>query len=56
MEAKSLSPVIISIIIPNYNSSVTLKSCLEAVRSSHYAAYECIVVDDGSTDGSAEIA
>ena len=46
----------ISVIIPNYNGGGTLKRCLEAVKSSSYQTYECIVVDDGSTDNSVEIA
>jgi glycosyltransferase involved in cell wall biosynthesis len=46
----------ISVIIPVYNSAATLPRCLEAVLSSNYAPYECIVVDDGSSDGSQEIA
>lgn len=46
----------ISVIIPNHNGSGTLKRCLEAVGSAFYPEYECIVVDDGSTDNSIEIA
>ena len=55
METKNLSALKISVIIPNHNSMATLKRCLEAVRSSSYQGYECIVVDDGSTDHSIEI-
>ncbi len=46
----------ISIIIPVYNGSKYLNRCLEALGSSSYRSYEIIVVDDGSTDNSAEIA
>ncbi len=46
----------ISLIIPVYNGSSSLGRCLEAVVASDYPDYECIVVDDGSTDGSREIA
>lgn len=46
----------ISIIIPVYNAISTLERCLEGVKSSDYTSYELIVVDDGSTDGSSEIA
>jgi glycosyltransferase involved in cell wall biosynthesis len=56
METKSSSPFMISVIIPNHNGTGTLKRCLEAVGSSSYPKYECIVVDDGSTDNSIEIA
>jgi len=55
MVTKNLSPLKISIVIPNYNGSETLKRCLEAVRSSYYQGYECIVVDDASTDNTVEM-
>jgi glycosyltransferase involved in cell wall biosynthesis len=46
----------ISIVIPVYNGAAYLEACLKAVHELHPAPLECIVVDDGSTDGSAEIA
>jgi glycosyltransferase involved in cell wall biosynthesis len=46
----------ISVIIPVHNSAVYLNSCLEAVAASDYRSYECIVVNDGSTDGSQGLA
>ncbi len=49
------SPMI-SVIIPVYNGTKTLTRCLEAVTSSDYPNYECIVVDDSSTDDSRDIA
>ena len=45
----------ISIIIPNFNGSATIRKCLEAVFSSRYANFEVIVVDDYSEDNSVEI-
>jgi glycosyltransferase involved in cell wall biosynthesis len=47
---------VISVIIPVYNSAEMLKQCLAAVSSSDYKTYECIVVDDSSTDDSTSIA
>jgi glycosyltransferase involved in cell wall biosynthesis len=47
---------IISVIIPVHNGSRTLKSCLEAVLTSDYFSFECIVVNDGSSDDSEMIA
>ena len=46
----------ISVIIPVHNASATLKCCLEAVLTSDYSSYQCIVVNDGSTDGSENVA
>jgi glycosyltransferase involved in cell wall biosynthesis len=46
----------ISVIIPVFNGARTLKQCLEAVLASDRPSYECIVVDDGSTDASRELA
>jgi len=46
----------ISVIVPVYNSAHYLRSCLEHLRQSTFSDYECIVVDDGSTDGSPEVA
>jgi glycosyltransferase involved in cell wall biosynthesis len=45
----------ISVIIPVYNGVHTLKRCLKAVLASDGASYECIVVDDCSTDRSYEM-
>ena len=42
----------ISIIIPVYNSAAYLDNCLRSVWGQLYTDWECIVVDDGSTDES----
>jgi len=46
----------ISIIIPVYNSSFTLKECLNSIFSSTFKDYEVIVVSGNSTDDSIKIA
>lgn len=46
----------ISVIIPAYNATATLGRCLSAVLTSDYPDFECLVVDDSSTDGSAVMA
>ena len=45
-----------SVIIPLYNKAPYIRKALESVLAQTYADYELIIVDDGSTDGSAEIA
>lgn len=46
----------ISVVIPVYNGADTLGGCLEALYASTYKDFEVIVVDDGSTDNSREVA
>lgn len=46
----------ISVIIPSYNSHDTLAACVSSVLATAYRPLEVIVVDDCSTDNSAEIA
>jgi glycosyltransferase involved in cell wall biosynthesis len=46
----------ISVIVAVHNSAGSLSRCLKAVAASGYPTYECIVVDDGSTDGTRAIA
>jgi glycosyltransferase involved in cell wall biosynthesis len=48
------SPV--SVIIPVKNGRTTLQNCLYSVKRSYYKNIEVIVVDDHSTDGTADIA
>ncbi|GGH34105.1 glycosyltransferase family 2 protein [Paenibacillus segetis] len=43
-----------SIIIPSYNGLHLLTSCVEAIRLHTFEKYEIIVVDNGSSDGTAE--
>lgn len=45
-----------SVIIPIYNCEQYLKDCLDSVRNQTYRDWECICVDDGSTDNSGKIA
>jgi glycosyltransferase involved in cell wall biosynthesis len=50
------TPVRISVIIPVFDGAATLPFCLEALSASQYRPAECLVIDDGSTDGSASLA
>jgi len=44
-----------SIIVPVYNVRAWIRECLDSVLRQTVADWECICVDDGSTDGSSEI-
>ena len=46
----------ISIIIPVYNSSSTIKECLGAIYNSNFKNFETIIVSDNSKDDSIKIA
>jgi len=46
---------LVSIIIPNYNSAEHITETLTSVTNQTYSNWECIVVDDYSTDNSVEI-
>jgi len=46
----------ITVIVPIYNVKGQVHRCLESVRTQTHAAIDVLCVDDGSTDGSGEIA
>lgn len=45
----------ISLIIPAFNASRFLMECLDSVKAQLFQDWECLVVNDGSTDDTAEI-
>ena len=47
---------LISIIVPIYNVEEYLKDCLDSIQKQTYQNYDCIMINDGSTDSSREIA
>jgi CDP-glycerol glycerophosphotransferase len=46
----------ISVVVPFYNNEDLLGDCLQSIAAQTFADLEVIMVDDGSTDGSAQIA
>ena len=45
----------VSVVVCTYNGRRTIRECLEGVCRLEYPDFEVIVVDDGSTDGTAEV-
>ena len=46
----------VSVVVATYNGSRTLQNCLESLARLNYDDYEVILVDDGSTDRTPELA
>lgn len=46
----------VSVVVATFNGARTLRNCLESLSSLNYADYEVILVDDGSTDQTPDIA
>jgi len=46
---------LLSVIIPNWNGKKFLVECIDSLREQTFRDFETILVDNGSTDGSAEL-
>jgi len=45
----------VSVIIPNYNGAKYIRVCLDSLSKQTFAAFDIIVVDNGSTDDSCDV-
>lgn len=54
MDAQSERPTV-SVIVPVYNAERWLGELIASLRAQSFADWECVLVDDGSTDGSPAI-
>src|SRR5262245_54183980 len=52
----SSSAPTVSVVIPCYNQARYLSDAVSSVRQQTHRPIECIVVDDGSTDGTSDVA
>ena len=55
LSALDADHALISVIIPAYNHAVFLPESIESVLAQSYERYEIIIVDDGSTDQTADV-
>ncbi|MEP6662626.1 MAG: glycosyltransferase [Verrucomicrobiota bacterium] len=46
----------VSVVVASYNGAKTLPACLDSLKDLNYPDYEIILVDDGSTDATMQIA
>ena len=46
---------LISIIVPIYNVEKYLRQCLDSILNQTYQNFECLLINDGSPDNSADI-
>ena len=48
--------MLLSIIIPLYNTGKFVSQALHSIQNQTFTDFECIIVDDGSTDQSVQVA
>ena len=46
-------PPLVSVVIPMYNNTEFVAKCIESVRAQTYDHWDCVIVNNCSTDGSA---
>ena len=46
---------LISVIVPIYNVEKYLRQCLDSIQNQTYQNFECLLINDGSPDNSADI-
>lgn len=47
-----MKPCKIAVIVPVHNAEIYLNACTDAIAAQKFDSFRCILVDDGSTDGS----
>lgn len=50
-----MNKIAISVIVPIYNMEKLMRKCLDSILAQSFHNYECLLIDDGSTDESSNI-
>ena len=48
---RGLGMPLVSILLPAFDAEATIDACLRSIQRQREARWECIVVEDGSSDG-----
>jgi glycosyltransferase involved in cell wall biosynthesis len=55
MKQESIGSPAISVIVPIYNMEKLMRKCIDSILAQTFDDYECLLIDDGSKDGSPAI-
>lgn len=55
MELETKFSPLISVIVPIYNMEKLMRKCIDSILAQTFQDYECLLIDDGSKDGSSAI-
>ncbi len=55
IKQKSIGSPAVSVIVPIYNMEKLMRKCLDSILAQSFEDYECLLIDDGSKDGSPAI-
>ena len=50
-----MPPLLVSIVLPVFNSEKYITECLQSIINQTYQNWELLIIDDGSTDDSDKI-